>query len=92
MKYVAIYVGIINLVAFVAMGIDKYKAKKGYWRTQEKTFFLLAALGGSVGVILGMKCFRHKTLHWQFRYAMPLILLLQLVLIAAYYYRYQWGV
>ncbi len=87
MKYFIFYLISINLVSFLTMGIDKYKAKKGYWRIPEKTLFILAVIGGSVGVMSGMRVFHHKTLHWQFCYAIPLIVALQLVLFFAYYYR-----
>ena len=62
------------------MGIDKYKAKHQLWRIPERTLFVLAAIGGSLGGILGMRLFHHKTLHPQFRYGFPAILILQLIL------------
>ena len=62
------------------MYVDKYKAKKHKWRIPEKTLFLFAILGGSVGSILGMQICRHKTKHWYFVVFMPLILILQLIL------------
>ena len=68
----------VNLVGFVLMGLDKWKAKRGAWRIPEKTLFLTALLGGTVGAMGGMRCFRHKTRHWQFRYGLPLLLVLQL--------------
>lgn len=80
-KYVLIYVILINLVAFFLMGMDKQKARKHAWRVPEKTLFLSAILGGSVGAILGMQFFRHKTKHWYFKYGMPAILIIQLILI-----------
>ena len=73
------YLLIINLVAFALMGIDKRKAKRSEWRIPEKTLFLSAILGGSIGAIAGMQVFRHKTKHWYFQYGMPLILVLQVV-------------
>lgn len=81
MKYILIYLGIINLIGFFTMFLDKQKAKKGKWRIPEKTLFLLALIGGSLGTTLGMHTFRHKTKHWYFRFGMPLILLIQIVLI-----------
>ncbi len=63
------------------MGIDKYRAKKNEWRVKEKTLFFLAAVGGSVGSILGMQCFHHKTKHYRFVYGMPVLLILQILLI-----------
>ena len=61
------------------MFLDKQKAKKDKWRIPEKTLFLLAVLGGSLGTTLGMNVFRHKTKHWYFVLGMPLILILQLL-------------
>ncbi|KSV57991.1 hypothetical protein ASU35_14485 [Acetivibrio ethanolgignens] len=63
------------------MGIDKEKAIHGQWRIPEKTLFGIALLGGSVGSILGMEVFRHKTKHLSFRAGMPAILILQLTAI-----------
>ena len=81
MKYILIYLGIINLIGFFAMFLDKQKAKRGKWRIPEKTLFLLAAIGGSLGTTLGMHVFRHKTKHWYFKFGMPMILIVQIVLI-----------
>ena len=75
------YVVLINLALFAVMGIDKYKARNGLWRIPEKTLFGLALLGGSIGGILGMKLFRHKTRHNSFKFGFPAILLLQLTLL-----------
>ena len=75
------YVVLINLALFAVMGIDKYKARNGLWRIPEKTLFGLALLGGSIGGILGMKVFRHKTRHNSFKYGFPAILLLQLTIL-----------
>ncbi|MBQ6293789.1 MAG: DUF1294 domain-containing protein [Lachnospiraceae bacterium] len=72
---------IINLVAFAIFGIDKKRAKKGQWRIPEKTLFLSAILGGSIGAILGMYLFRHKTKHWYFRIGIPAILIAQIVIV-----------
>lgn len=75
-----IYLLLINAAAFLMMGIDKYKARKNRWRIPEKTLFLSAILGGSIGAILGMQIFRHKTKHASFVVGMPCILILQIVL------------
>ena len=76
-----IYLLIINVVGFAMMGIDKNRAKRGEWRIPEKTLFTCALLGGSLGTTLGMSTFRHKTKHWYFKYGMPLILVVQVLLI-----------
>ena len=78
---VELYLLLINLAGFVMMGIDKNRAKRGAWRIPEKTLFTCALLGGSLGTTLGMSMFRHKTRHWYFKYGMPLILVVQVVLI-----------
>ena len=70
----------VNLIAFALFGIDKYKARHDLWRIPEKTLFLFALLGGSVGAFLGMKFFRHKTKHKRFSIGLPLIFMLQLLL------------
>ena len=73
----AAWLGFINLAAFAAMGMDKSRAKRGAWRIRERTLFLLALFGGSLGAIAGMWLFRHKTRHWYFVVGMPAILILQ---------------
>lgn len=76
------YLLAINVAAFLVYGIDKHKAKRAKWRISEATLLLLAAVGGSIGAWLGMKVWHHKTLHKKFRYGVPLIILLQIALIA----------
>ena len=78
-----VYLLLVNLVAFGVFGADKRRAKRGAWRVPEKTLFLLALIGGSVGAILGMRRFRHKTKHWYFRLGLPAILIMQLALAGA---------
>ncbi len=84
MKYLLIYLIIINIVAFIVYAWDKRKAKKGVWRTPESTLLLLAAVGGSVGALLAMYMLRHKTNHKKFFLGVPAILIAQLA-IAAYF-------
>ena len=84
----------INIVTFLVYGIDKWrstsgrllptgrkKAKKGSWRISEATLLILAVIGGSIGALLGMKVWRHKTQHKKFKYGLPLILIIQIILI-----------
>jgi len=80
-KIAVIYILIINLIAFVLFGIDKSRAKRGEWRISEKTLFLVALIGGSIGAIMGMHVFHHKTRHWYFRIGLPLILILHITAI-----------
>ncbi len=70
----------INCLAFALYGIDKQKARKGRWRISEKTLLCIAIAGGSLGALLGMHIFRHKTRHPQFRFGLPIILIIQLAL------------
>ena len=70
------YFAAVNLIGFALMGIDKYKAKKRAFRIPEATLFIIAVIGGSIGSILGMYTFRHKTRHRSFVYGMPIVALL----------------
>ncbi len=80
---IILYVAAVNVVSFLMMGIDKRKAMKRAFRIPESTLFVLAIIGGSIGAIIGMHLFRHKTRHWYFLYGMPVILALQIILILA---------
>lgn len=83
----AVWLIAINLVTFAVYGADKRRARRGAWRVPEKTLFLLPLLGGSVGALLGMRVFRHKTKHWCFVWGVPAILLAQLALAVWLLYR-----
>ncbi len=80
MKMIIGYVILINIIGFAVMGIDKKRAVRGAWRISEASLFLTALLGGALGCTLGMHHFRHKTRHWYFKYGMPAILLIELLL------------
>jgi uncharacterized membrane protein YsdA (DUF1294 family) len=82
------YLLAVNLLTFATYGIDKYKARHARWRVREASLLLLAALGGSIGALLGIHLFRHKTQHKKFRYGVPLILLAQVAVAVFCYYRY----
>ena len=81
MKYLVIYLIVMNIIGFFIMAIDNHKAKKHAWRIPEKMLFLASLVGGSIGTWAGMYVFRHKTKHWYFVIGMPLILVLHVVLI-----------
>ena len=72
---------VINVITFLVYGIDKWKAKQGSWRISEVFLLLLAVIGGSIGALLGMQVWHHKTMHKKFKYGLPLILLAQIALI-----------
>ena len=81
LKYLIIYLIVINLIAFFARYLDKRKAKYGKWRIPEQTLLILAIIGGSIGGIAGMYTFRHKTQKPRFSVGFPVILILQIILI-----------
>lgn len=81
MKWILFCFMIINVLSFFQMGFDKRRARRHGWRVPETHLFLAALAGGSVGSILGMRVFHHKTRHWYFVWGMPAILVLQIVLL-----------
>lgn len=78
---ILIYLIAVNVVAFILYGADKQKARKKKWRISEKALLGIAVIGGSPGAILGMFVFHHKTKHWYFRYGLPLILVIQILVV-----------
>lgn len=79
MKYILLYLIVINAAAFALMLTDKLKAKQNLWRISERTLMTVAILGGSIGALAGMYIFRHKTRHPKFTVGIPVILALQLL-------------
>ena len=82
MRTLTFYLIAISVVTFLAFGIDKWKARTGRWRISEATLLSLALIGGAAGAWIGMTVFHHKTLHKKFKYGVPVILLLQIILLA----------
>jgi uncharacterized membrane protein YsdA (DUF1294 family) len=80
MFFIAIYLAAVNVVAFILYGIDKYKARKHYYRIPEKVLLGIAVLGGSIGAFLGMYTFKHKTKHAKFTVGVPTIIIAQAVI------------
>ena len=76
-----IYIVIINIIGFLAMYIDKQKAKRGSWRIPENTLFIITAIGGGIGTIAGMYLFRHKTKKWTFKIGLPVLLILDILIV-----------
>ena len=73
---------IMNLVSFALMGIDERRAQRGAWRISEKALFLTTACFGGLGGVMGMRLFHHKTKHWYFRVFFPVLLVVQIVILA----------
>lgn len=87
-KNIIIYVLAINIIAFLAMWIDKKRAENGEWRISENGLFTLVLLGGGIGGIAGMYVFRHKTKKLKFTIGFPTILISEIVLIIYYLIKY----
>jgi uncharacterized membrane protein YsdA (DUF1294 family) len=68
---------IMNATGFFVMGADKKRAKKNLYRISESTLWNVAFLGGAIGAAAGMKHYRHKTKHAQFKYGLPLLAILE---------------
>ena len=82
LAYIAVYLAVINLAGFLCMALDKKKARRNKWRIPEATLFLFAIFGGSLGCLLGMRVFHHKTQKPKFYIGIPIILAVQLVVLA----------
>ncbi len=78
---ILIYLVIVNILGFLIMFIDKRKAKRDAWRIPEKTLFIVSMIGGSLGTLIGMYVFRHKTKKLKFKIGFPTILVIHLILI-----------
>lgn len=78
------YLLVVNLIGFFIMLIDKSRAIHKEWRIPEKTLITISIIGGSIGMLLGMSCFRHKTKHKKFTIGVPTILIMQLILFVLY--------
>ena len=84
-KAIILYILVINVVGFLAMGIDKWKAKRGAWRIPEATLMSLCLIGGGIGTITGMYTFRHKTKKLRFTIGFPAILIMEIILVIVLY-------
>lgn len=88
MQFLPYYLFIINALGWLFMLTDKYKAKKHAWRIPEATLMGIALLGGSLGTMIGMLMFRHKTKHLKFALGLPLIFVVQLTALFYFIARY----
>ncbi len=80
-KFVFFYLVLINVIGFTLMGVDKNRSVRHKWRIREKTFFVIALIGGSLGTYVGMKTWKHKTKHRYFVWGIPGILMIQFLLV-----------
>lgn len=81
-KFIIIYLLIFNIWGFLLMGIDKRKAIKHKQRISERFIWQIACIGGALGIYIGMKRFRHKTLHKVFIYGIPVVIFLQVAILS----------
>jgi len=88
LKYLVYYLIAINIIGFLSMFVDKVKAEHRMWRIPERTLFLIAFLLGATGSFIGMKVCRHKTLHPQFKYGIPTLIILNLIIIGYVVYKF----
>ena len=79
MELLLYYFVCVNVLTFLVYGIDKWQARQGKWRISEATLLLLAVIGGSIGAWLGMRVWRHKTMHKKFKYGIPAILMIHII-------------
>ena len=81
MEEIICYLLAVNIATFLLYGIDKYKSKRSKWRISEATLLTMAAIGGSIGAWAGMRLWHHKTMHKNFKYGIPVIIILQIALV-----------
>ena len=81
MELLLYYFVCVNVLTFFVYGIDKWQARQGKWRISEATLLLFAVIGGSIGAWLGMRVWRHKTMHKKFKYGIPAILMVHIIII-----------
>lgn len=81
-----VYLAVVNVVTFALFAYDKYCAKHDKWRVRESTLLTWSAIGGTIGALAAMEIFHHKTLHLKFKYGVPALLFLQIILVGAIYF------
>jgi uncharacterized membrane protein YsdA (DUF1294 family) len=81
MELLLYYFVCVNVLTFFVYGIDKWQARQGKWRISEATLLSFAVIGGSIGAWLGMRVWRHKTMHKKFKYGIPAILMIHIIII-----------
>lgn len=82
MRILMWYLAAVNIITWLAFGLDKWKAKAGKWRIPEKTLLGMALIGGSAGAIAGMMLFRHKTRKAKFFISVPVMFVVHCVILA----------
>lgn len=81
MTFIWFYFGVLNIIGFIIMGIDKQRAKQRQYRISETTLWIIALVGGAIGSTVGMQFFRHKTKHKQFKWGFPVVAVLDIILL-----------
>lgn len=88
MEFIILYLSVVNILAYMAYGIDKKKSVKGGWRIPESTLLLYSLLGGGIGSMIGMEMFRHKTQNYKFRFFVPFLTLISIAPLYLIYKNY----
>ena len=86
MEFWYIYLAVVSVIAVIITILDKLKAKLHFWRVPEAVLLGWSAIGGSVAMLITMLLIRHKTKHAKFMIGIPLIILLQIAAIVAYFF------
>lgn len=79
MTAVLVYLAAVNIIAFAVYGIDKSRARRKRWRIPEITLIMFAAIGGSIGALVGMFFWHHKTKKLKFLFCVPCLLILWII-------------
>ena len=88
MKYILIYILLINLIAILSIALDKSAARNGEDRVRESSLLIVAALGGGIGMYVAMRIFHHKTRKNKFMVGVPAIVLIEIALLVIYYFNF----
>jgi len=80
-KYLILYLVVVNILAFFTYFIDKKKAEKGKWRIKESTLLIFSFIGGGLGSLLAMRIIRHKTQKFKFKIGVPIFTIISIIII-----------
>ena len=86
MKYILIYLFVINMIAILSIALDKSAARKGEARVKESSLFVIAAIGGGIGMYIAMRIFHHKTRKNKFMIGIPAMVLTEIALLIIFYF------
>ncbi len=88
MKYILIYLFVINMIAILSIALDKSAARNGEARVKESSLFVIAAIGGGIGMYIAMRIFHHKTRKNKFMIGIPAMVLTEIGLLIIFYFNF----